>query len=1213
LQNQIRDLQQRVEDMSDELTSVNQELSEARKSELEKLQHLENEKSLLESQLNSLKEDLEKTTAAAQYHQEDLRRQAGIAQEAQQNYERELVKHADAARTLQQLRNEYAELKNEVHSFKTEAETAKASLSFNESSWETQRESYQKELNDVKARCDDLVKQNKILHGQFDKVNEQMTELKKERAYRDEAMEVSPEGQTLDKSMEDLREVIRYLRQEKEIVDVQYELSLQETKRLKQQLDYARSQLEETKVQLATEKGKQGDQLRGVAEHKEIMEKISELNLLRESNSTLRYDGEKKAKKVAELSAKIEELEAKIQPLEQSVRELEAEKEVKDAQMKLLNEDNERWKARTQQILQKYDRVDPAELEELKQKATTLESERDELQQKVEASGAEKETQLQEQATQWRGRIAKLRDDANGKIVSLRTKTQELTQEIETLRGQLETSRASEQAAVTNGGEELQRVREEKERLEGEVKALQEKATTAENQCNMHRTKAQQFYRELVGLPSTLHRMRANVLQGEFKKEKQQTTEEFQALRSQLENVKAELETVKAREQALIEQLASKSAGTNGATAADHSDEQMLARVQELQRQNEELQARVQVSQPIETVVDNTEEIEAEVQRRVAEIEASIQANVEAEVQRRVEEFQPTQNTEEGEVVDSAQPVPAPSDMEPAQAVAAVGQLSDEEIEARVAARVEEVLPARMQEKFAEKEKVLQDRIKTAQLKFQDYKTAAVKKAVEECEAKHKGQHEASQKRIAELEAEISNLKLEIEQLRAKIAELESRPATNIVETGIKQEDMDAALAAKDAEHQSAITALRAKPDARFEEAKEALRMEIQAEMLTIQQNIDGAEVTPEAAATRDKEKEKLKVIISRNVEHRLNKEREKWRGEIEAQRESLIDEKVQAALKEKTAELEAKMQEKEATLKAEMEKSKDAIRQEGVMRSKVQINMLERKNKMLEEKLKASQGGDQAVATPATAPPAPTATMAPQPPTQQLTTGIRRPSTVNSAVPQPAREVPTPSTQTPNLQAAQQAAIAAAEQAIAAASPAQRRGENQGTGPGALRQLRGALGGSGIPRGGAVSAGRGRGSPSQAGSPTQPPQQPVQPGQPQPSPFAGQIPASGIPNPFAGAQGQQGRGGGIPRGRGGFAGRGRGQQVHTVGIPQPGQPAAGSPTRSGGQMNPSARQFVPPGSKRTREGGEDEGSEGKRVRSSVGGGGPAPVGGVQQ
>jgi nucleoprotein TPR len=704
-----------------------------------------------------------------------------------------------------------------------------------------------------------------------------------------------------------------------------------------------------------------------------------------------------------------------------------------------------------------------------------------------------------------------------------------------------------------------------------------------------------------------------------LKKEKQQVTEEMAALRSELENTKAELErakaeleVVKAREQALLQQLAAVGAETNGT-----ADEQMLARVQELQRENEELQARAQATQPIQTVVDNTEEIEAEVQRRVAEIEANIQANLEAEVQRRLGEFQAAQGAEEGEVVDAGRPVSAPPVVEHAQ-VATAPQMSEEEFEAKVAARVEEILPARMEEKFAEKEKVIQDRIKTAQSKFQEYKTVAINKAVEECEAKHKVKEEEYKKRIAELEAEIANLKAEIEQLRAKVAELESRPATT-VETGIKKEDLEAALAAKDAEHQAAIAALKTtKPETDFEEAKQALRMEVQAEMMTIQQNIENAEVTPEAAAARDKEKEKLKAIISRNVEHRLNKEKEKWKAEIEAQREALIDEKVQAALKERVAELETKMQEKEASLKAELEKSKDAIRQEGVMRSKVQINMLERKNKMLEDKLKASQGGEQpSTATPTASAGTTSAPATAQPPHQQLPTGIRRPSAVGTAIPQPPTQAAQPQTQNQNLQAAQQAAIAAAEQATANQPPAPQRRADHGTGPGMLRQLRGALITSSIPRGGAMGAGRGRGStaPSQAGSPTQPPQQQQQ------NPFAGQTgitnpfaAASGIPNPFAGGA-QQARGGGIPRGRGAFAGRGRGgqQQAQTGGIPQPAQGAAGSPTRGGAQLNPGARQFVPPGNKRTREGADDDsGSEGKRARSSIGGGGQPPAGGVQ-
>jgi nucleoprotein TPR len=84
------------------------------------------------------------------------------------------------------------------------------------------------------------------------------------------------------------------------------------------------------------------------------MERLSELNILRESNSTLRSDGEKKGRKVQELQAKVEELQSKINPLEEQVRVLEAEKEVMNGQYKLLEQDNEMWKNRANNVMTKY-------------------------------------------------------------------------------------------------------------------------------------------------------------------------------------------------------------------------------------------------------------------------------------------------------------------------------------------------------------------------------------------------------------------------------------------------------------------------------------------------------------------------------------------------------------------------------------------------------------------------------------------------------------------------------------------------------------------------------------------------------------------------------------------------------------------------------------------------------------------------------------------
>ena len=351
----IKDLQGRMRDISSELTDSTNELTQLRQIDLETKRRFVDEKAILESEINRLKDDAEKNSSAASYYQDDLRAQARIAQEAQQNYERELVKHAEAAQVLLKVRADHAELRAEVHGLRGEAEAANGRLISSEESWNSQKENYEKELGEVRNRYEDLKKQNKSLLEQLDSVGTQISDLQKSRSAAEDSMETQDGDSTSDDPLEKLRRTFTWLRREKEIVDVQYELNLQETKRIKQQLDYSQNALDEARLLLAQERERNTARLQGEEQHKGLMEKINELNLLRESNMALRSDGERKGKRVQELQAKAEELTGRIEPLEEQVRHLEAEREVKDAQMKLVQEDNDRWKSRTQQILQKYD------------------------------------------------------------------------------------------------------------------------------------------------------------------------------------------------------------------------------------------------------------------------------------------------------------------------------------------------------------------------------------------------------------------------------------------------------------------------------------------------------------------------------------------------------------------------------------------------------------------------------------------------------------------------------------------------------------------------------------------------------------------------------------------------------------------------------------------------------------------------------------------
>ncbi|KAH1403387.1 hypothetical protein KXX51_001498 [Aspergillus fumigatus] len=371
----IQDLEARIEEISSELSTTNNELSKLRDEQGEAGRRLEEQKAALEAEITRLKEENERQIAAAQFHQDDLKAQAEISQRAQQNYESELLKHAEAAKNLQAVRAEVNQLKLELVESRTQADTYKKDLAQKEESWSELKERYESELTELQKRREEVLHQNNLLHTQLEGISSQIAALQKDRANIPESEQ--DEGTTAP-NLEGLQEVIKFLRREKEIVDVQYHLSTQEAKRLRQQLDYTQSQLDEARLKLEQQRRAAADSEHTALSHNKLMETLNELNLFRESSVTLRNQVKQAETALAEKSTRVDELLRQIEPLETRIRELENVVETKDGEMKLLQADRDRWQQRTQNILQKYDRVDPAEMEGLKEKLASLEKERDE-------------------------------------------------------------------------------------------------------------------------------------------------------------------------------------------------------------------------------------------------------------------------------------------------------------------------------------------------------------------------------------------------------------------------------------------------------------------------------------------------------------------------------------------------------------------------------------------------------------------------------------------------------------------------------------------------------------------------------------------------------------------------------------------------------------------------------------------------------------------
>jgi nucleoprotein TPR len=548
----IKELEQRIEDLVEELSTSNNELSELRTAHDDSTRKLNEQKAASDAELARLRDDAERYAEEKKLYQEDLKAQAEIAQQAQQSYEDELLKHAEAAKSLQTVRSEYNALRTEVAGVRAEAEASKASLEQAEESWAEQKESFERELDDMKTRRRDVDEQNKLLHQQMEAFSSELKTLREGRHVQTTNEDESAGSPAPAGDAGNLHEVIKYLRREKEIVDVQYELSIQESKRLQQQLDYANGQLDDVRQKLAEERRQSSDRIASEGSTNKLMATINELNLYRESSTTLRNEARQAREKLDEKSQEIERLVSELEPLKGRVGELEGELESKDGEMKLLQSDRDHWRERTQNIISKYDRVDPAELEEMKQQLEALKQEKERLEaeqlplkEEVEGFEARLNTAREEASKGLTDRLEKFKEQAKEQnrkqnsrlleskatIETLQAEQTRLTGELEAAKTELEHTRASRdeavaQAEAAQAAQATQKIGEEEGQVgEGneEHAQLHARVAEAEAQASQHASRADSLTAETQTLQTRV-----------------------QELESQVANLQTELETAKA-------------------------------------------------------------------------------------------------------------------------------------------------------------------------------------------------------------------------------------------------------------------------------------------------------------------------------------------------------------------------------------------------------------------------------------------------------------------------------------------------------------------------------------------------------------------------------------------------------------------------------------------------------------------------------------------
>ncbi len=304
---------------------------------------------------------------------EDIQKLQTSASAAYENYERELQLHAKSERELREEKKNVTLLTKKLDEYEIRfaelsAECFKLERKLSEEQQKTAEEvSHYKEDLRVLQQTNDLLHSNlQSIGSQVEKIHSSNLSINEEHQFVSESLNGS-EVTLLRKSCSELREVLKFMKADKDMLEARLSISEAENNRHQNQTQSLLKTIDQLRLELKSEID-QKSKVRSEEEFQRIVAEVTQLNIVRESNAHLRSENEELVKRVQQLSHELMIEKAKLDPLQDSVRRLSAEKESLELVNDQLTNDVSYWRNRLQTLVSRYNEIDPEEHNQLKLK-----------------------------------------------------------------------------------------------------------------------------------------------------------------------------------------------------------------------------------------------------------------------------------------------------------------------------------------------------------------------------------------------------------------------------------------------------------------------------------------------------------------------------------------------------------------------------------------------------------------------------------------------------------------------------------------------------------------------------------------------------------------------------------------------------------------------------------------------------------------------------